>query len=320
MVSKESSLRVGVDIGGTFTDVVALWEDGSFATQKVPSTPDDFSRGIADALSPLMYERGISPSKVKQIIHATTVATNAILGGRGAKTALITTRGFRDVLELRRIRIPKLYDLFFEKPAPLVPRRHRLEVDERVEASGNVLVPLDEGDVDDAIQRVKSEGLESVAVCFINSFVHPEHERRTGAKIAKEIPGVYLSLSVDVLPEIREYERTSTTVINAYIGPVVRHYLESLLTRLKAIEIGAPLLLMQSNGGIMDVETAMLKPAHLVESGPAAGVVAASRLAKVTGYRNLISFDMGGRPRKPRWWKTGRWRRRRRRRSGEAST
>lgn len=286
--------RLGVDIGGTFTDIVLAWDDDTLATKKVPSTPDDYSQGIINGIGQLIAELSLSPLAVKQVIHGTTVATNAILEGKGARTALITTKGFRDVLELRRIRIPRLYDLFYEKPSPLVPRRFRLEVKERVDARGQVLTPLDQAEARAVISKIEADQIEAVAVCFLNSFAQPSHEQQVGELVRQALPDVYLTLSVDVLPEIREYERTSTTVINAYVGPVVKRYLRSLLEQLATIKVQGPLLIMQSSGGIMTAEAAIQTPAYIVESGPAAGAVAAARLAQAAGYPNVLSFDMGG--------------------------
>ena len=294
MAEENSRSIVAVDIGGTFTDIVLVRENRPIATKKVLSTPQNYALGIVSGLRELIEESSLSPRQIERVLHATTVATNAILEGKGSRTALITTRGFRDVLELRRIRIPRLYDLFFEKPRPLVPRRHRFEVEERVDAKGNVLVPLNEEEVRTAISKIEAAHIDSVAVCFLNSFTRPAHERRVGELVHEKLPSIYLSLSADILPEIREYERTSTTVINAYIGPLAKSYLQHLEKQLATIRVRCPLLIMQSSGGVMDVRTATRKPAHLIESGPAAGVVAAMHLAKKAGYKDVISFDMGG--------------------------
>ncbi|MEA2526574.1 MAG: N-methylhydantoinase, partial [Thermomicrobiales bacterium] len=286
--------RVGADIGGTFTDIVLVAPDGSFGTRKVLSTVDDYSRGIIEGLSDLVAALDVPASAVDEIVHGTTVATNAILENKGAKTALLTTRGFRDVLELRRLRTPQLYDRFYEPPRPIVERRLRLEVAERLDAAGEVVLPLDEETVLAALDRIGGDGTEAIAVCLLHSYRNPAHERRVGELVRERLPGVYLSLSVDVLPEIREYERTSTTVINAFVGPVVKSYLESLTARLAATGMPADLLIMQSNGGIMSADAAGRTPAQIVESGPAAGVIAAHELGQQAGIANLISFDMGG--------------------------
>ncbi len=286
--------RVGVDIGGTFTDIVLLGSDGSIATRKVLSTTDDYGRGIIAGLLELFQERGVPPAALDGVAHGTTVATNAILEGKGARTALITTRGFRDVLELRRIRIPRLYDLFYEKPAPLAPRRRRFEVVERMGPHGEVRIPLERASVEAAIEQIRAAGVEAVAVSLLHSYANPTHELEVGAMLRAALPDAYVTCSVDILPEIREYERTSTAVINAYVGPIVRHYVSRLLAQLRSIGVGAPLRIMQSNGGVMTAEAAMKEPAHIVESGPAAGVIATADLARLAGYPNVIALDMGG--------------------------
>lgn len=286
--------RVGADIGGTFTDVVLVAPNGAYGTRKVLSTVDDYSRGIIEGLSDLLATLDLPPAAVAEIVHGTTVATNAILENKGAKTALLTTRGFRDVLELRRLRTPQLYDRFYEPPRPIVERRLRWEVGERLDAAGDVLEPLDEASVLAGLDRIEDDGAEAVAVCFLHSYRNPAHERRVGELVRERLPHIYLSLSVDVLPEIREYERTSTTVINAYVGPVVKTYLDSLTKRIAAVGMPADLQIMQSNGGIMSAEAAARTPAQIVESGPAAGVIAAHELGQQAGIDNLISFDMGG--------------------------
>ena len=286
--------RVGADIGGTFTDIVVVAPDGAFGTRKVLSTTDDYARGIVEGLRHLLADLGVEGAALGEIVHGTTVATNTILENKGAKTALLTTRGFRDVLELRRLRVPQLYDRYYVPPRPMVERRLRLEVDERLGASGEVVRALDEASLGPALDRIEREGAEAVAVCLLHSYRNPSHERRIGELVRERLPGAFLSLSVDVLPEIREYERTSTTVINAYIGPVVTAYIGSLTRQLADAGIGAELLIMQSNGGIMSAEAAARKPAHIVESGPAAGVIAAHEVGKRAGLPNLISFDMGG--------------------------
>jgi N-methylhydantoinase A len=286
--------RVGVDIGGTFTDIVVVTSDGVCLTKKVSSTPSNFALGIANGLGELLAEHNLAAHDVEEIIHATTVATNAIIEHKGAKTALLTTRGFRDVLEFRRGRIPDLYNLFYTPPPPLVERRLRLEVDERTGAKGEVVVPLDEASVIAAVDRLRLDGVEAVAVVLLHSYQNPAHERRVGEILRDHLPGIHVSLSADVLPEIREYERTSTTVINAYIGPLVKDYFASLQEQLGAMQISARLLTMQSNGGIMSAEETRERPVAIVESGPAAGVIGAHRIAQRAGFDNVIAFDMGG--------------------------
>jgi N-methylhydantoinase A len=290
----DAGYRVGVDIGGTFTDIVLTGPDGAFWTRKVSSTTDDYGRGIVDGLRSLLGELRLDGAEIGEVIHGTTVATNAILEYRGAKTALLTTRGFRDVLELRRVRSPELYNVFYRPPAPMVARRLRLEVDERIAADGTVVRPLDEQSVATALDRFATEGVQAVAVSLIHGYKNPAHERRVGELVRERLPSVFLTLSVDMLPEIREYERTSTTVINAYVGPIVGSYLQSLQRQLADIGVVAPLLIMQSNGGVMTAEAAVVHPAHIVESGPAAGVIAGQRLAHRAEVKDLITFDMGG--------------------------
>jgi len=282
------------DIGGTFTDIV-LRGDGSVRTLKVSSTPDDYSRAILTAVAEIRDSLGIAPSQIHAVVHATTVATNTILEHKGAKTALVTTEGFRDVLEMRRLRIPVMYDLQYDKPPPLVPRRHRYELAERLAASGDIRVALQDAQVYAIADRLLEEGIESVAVCLLHSYANAVHERRAGELLRERLGGkIYISLSSDILPEIREYERTSTAVVNAYIGPVVRDYIGSLSARLKSAGVNGPLHIMQSNGGTMSASAAADKPAFLVESGPAAGVIACASMARSAGLANVISFDMGG--------------------------
>jgi N-methylhydantoinase A len=287
--------RIGVDIGGTFTDVVLLGADGTLRTRKVLSTPDDYARGVVQGIGELLEESGVAPASVTKVVHATTVASNAVLEGKGSSCCLLTTAGFRDVLELRRLRIPVMYELQYEQPRPLVPRRRRYEIPERMGPRGEVWAELDEGAVRKAAERARAEGVGSVAISFLHSYANPDHERRA-AEIVREVvgDGVYITCSSEILAEIREYERTSTAVVNAYVGPVVRSYIRSLESSLAQGGISAPLQIMQSGGGLMSARAAIPKPAHLVESGPAAGVVACAFLARAAGSPNVISLDMGG--------------------------
>ena len=286
--------RLSADIGGTFTDIVLLSPTGRYWTKKVSSTPDDFARGVIEGIDLLLDEENLRGSGLAEIIHGTTVATNAVLENKGAKTALVTTRGFRDVLELRRLRVPQLYNAFYRPPEPLVERRLRLEVDERIGAGGAVVRQLDEDSVTAVLDRLRRDAPEAVAVCLIHSYSNPEHEKRVGEIIRDELPTPYVSLSVDVLPEIREYERTSTTVINAYLGPIVKSYLDSLVRQLEESGANSPVRIMQSNGGLMSAQRAAEAPVHILESGPAAGVVAADEMGKRIGLDKIIAFDMGG--------------------------
>lgn len=294
MTENSPTYRLGVDIGGTFTDIVLGGADGVARTIKVASTTADYSIGIVEGISSLLNQHDIPSVSVDELVHATTVATNAILEEKGVKTGLITTRGFRDVLELRRLRVPELYNISYRPPRPLVDRRLRLGVVERMGADGNIVSALDEDSVRLAIDRLVVEGVEAVAVCLLHSYLNPEHERRVGEMVREYMPDTFLSLSVDILPEVREYERTSTTVINSYVGPIIERYLKSLDERLTESRVKVPLRVMQSNGGVMSARRACVLPAYMVESGPAAGVIAAQRLAERLGIGNLITFDMGG--------------------------
>jgi len=287
-------IKVAADIGGTFTDIAAFLPDGRLATRKLPSTPDDYGRAVVEGILALSRDNGLSPGDFGDILHGCTVATNAILEHKGARTALLTTRGFRDVLELRRIRVPRLYDARYTRPPPLAPRDLRLEVTERLGPDGAVRVPLDERDVEAAIAALRDARVEAIAVCFLHSYANPAHERRVGEMLRAALPGAFVSLSVDVLPEMREYERTSTTVINAYVGPPVAAYLRRLGDGLRAAGLGGRLLVMQSGGGVLDAAQAMEMPARIVECGPAAGVIGAAHAALRRGQRDAISFDMGG--------------------------
>jgi N-methylhydantoinase A len=288
------TFRIAADIGGTFTDVTLVTAEGQLATRKVPSTPDDLARGVIEGITQLIDANGLTPSDISEVLHACTVATNAILENRGAPTALITTEGFRDILEMRRIRVPRLYEPLYVKPPVLVPRRLRLEVKERVGPRGEVIEPLDEASIDRVIERLRREEVTAIAVCFLHSYANPDHERRVGERLKEAFPDAFISLSVDILPEVREYERTSTTTINALVGPPMRDYLESLLNTLASRGLPKRVRMMQSAGGIVDVRTAIRKPAQIVECGPAAGVIGARRAAELAGYKNVISFDMGG--------------------------
>ncbi len=286
--------RIGVDIGGTFTDVAVLEEEsGRSGIAKVPTTPRDFGAAVVDGIRTAMRDYGIEPGSVSLVSHATTVVTNALLEGKGANVALVTTEGFRDVLELRRSARADLYDLFQNAPAVLVPRRQRFEVAERIDAQGEVVAPLDEAGLDAVVDRVRGLGVDAVAVCLMFSFLNDAHERRVGERLRAALPGVPVFLSSEVLPEIREFERTSTTAVCAYVGPVLASYLDRLEAALGELRLPS-LYVMGSNGGVFDVPEAIGMPAAAVESGPAAGVIAAQRMGRQLGRANLISFDMGG--------------------------
>ena len=286
--------RAGVDIGGTFTDIVLLGDRGERYTKKVSSTVDDYARAITDGLSQLLAEIGGEARGIAELLHGTTVASNAILEHKGAKTGLITTKGFRDVLEIRNLRMPRLYDMSWTKPPPLVPRRLRVEVDERVNAQGGIDTPLDEASVERAVQCLIDQGVEAIAVCLLHSYLNPAHELRVKDIVTRLAPDVTLCVSAEVLPVINEYERSSTTVINGYVRPIVERYLNRLMGEVKRIGIDAPLLLMQSNGGLTTAKAAAVTPMHIIESGPAAGVVGVQALTRLVGIDKAISFDMGG--------------------------
>ena len=288
------SHRLGVDVGGTFTDLVLVSPDGVARTRKVLSTTANYAEAIVIGVRELAIQAGIAARDIGEIIHGTTVATNAILERRGARTGLLTTEGFRDLLEIGRLRLSRLYDLDFERPAPLVPRRWRREIRERMNHRGEVVTPLDREGAAAAIDRLLDEGVESIAVCFLHAYANPAHEAQVGAMIRERAPGVALTLSSEILPEMREFERTSTAVTNAYVMPVMGRYLASLEDELRTLEATAPLLIMQSNGGVMTAEGGRRRPVHVIESGPAAGVIATAALARRIGEGNVISIDMGG--------------------------
>ncbi len=287
-------MRLGIDIGGTFTDIVYVGDDGEVATRKVLSSPDDYSRSIRESLPGMFEERAVNGSALREVIHGTTVATNAILEQRGANTALITTMGFRDVLELRRIRMPELYNWHWDKPPDLVERRLRFEVPERIDAHGGVLTPLDHDAAASVIDRIAALGVESIAICLINSYVNPAHEESLARMIAERHPRISVSVSSEILREVKEYERTATTVVNAYVAPIVGRYVDSLSQSLRDLNVRAPLMIMQSNGGVMTARESSRRPVYMIESGPAAGVIAAHDLVSRQGIPNAITLDMGG--------------------------
>ena len=294
MTSPPTVTRAAADIGGTFTDVAVLTPDGRLATRKLPSTPSNYADAVITGVHSLLEELESPLDALEELLHGCTVATNAILEGKGAPTALLTTRGFRDVLELRRVRVPNLYEPLYERPPPLVPRQFRFEIGERIGPRGEVLRALDEADVRAAAERIRAAGIEAVAVCYLHSYANSEHERRTGEVLREMLPGAFISLSVDVLPQKLEYERTSTTAINAYVGPPVKHYVRSMVSQIRGAGIGGRLMVMQSSGGILDADAVAENPARIVECGPAAGVVGARHFAARAGFDNAITLDMGG--------------------------
>ena len=292
--------RVGVDSGGTFTDVCLFDEEqGRVEVWKVPSTPDDPSRGIAqgveESLRRVAPDAGDKPAAaVAYFGHGTTVATNALIQHRGVKTGLITTEGFRDLLEIGRQKRPDLYDIQVDKPPTLVPRDLRLEVPERVLHTGEVATTLDEDAVRAAARRLKAAGVKAVAVSFLYGFVRPEHEKRALAILREELPDAFLSAGHEIAPEFREFERLSTVVLNAYLGPVMARYIERLSPRLEALGLATAPHLTQSNGGVIGFATAAAMPVRTVLSGPSTGVVGAQAVGRAAGMPDLITFDMGG--------------------------
>jgi N-methylhydantoinase A len=285
------SLRVGIDIGGTFTDLVAIAADGRVLTRKAASTPRDYGEGIVAGLTALLAEAN---APVADVLHATTIGSNTILQGRGARTALITTQGFRDALEIRDLRMPRLYDIGWTKPPALVERRLRLEVTEKTRPDGSIATPLDTDSIEAAIAVLRNERVESLAICLLHSYANPLHEQQVAAAVRAALPDLPVSISHEILPEIGEYPRTSTTVVNAYVQPIIRAYLTALAARLRALGVTAPLRLMQSNGGLAAASFAAEQPARIIESGPSAGVVGGAALAARLNEQRIITFDMGG--------------------------
>ena len=283
-------MRIAVDIGGTFTDLVAIDDQGQIYRSKSLTTPDDLARAIQDCLNAAK----IQVSKASFFVHGSTVTINAVLERKGARTGLITTKGFRDVYEIGRGNRPEGYNLFFKRPVPLVSRDLRLEVEERLYASGEVQKPLDESSASETIGALKAAGVESVAVCLLHSYSNPAHEERLGQLLRGQFPEAYVSLSHEILREFREYERTSTTVLNSYVGPIVNRYLVSLEKRLGDAGFRGTFRVMQSNGGVMSAEMAKKMPVTMMESGPVAGVIAAAHIGELLDCHHIISFDMGG--------------------------
>ncbi len=285
--------RLGLDIGGTFTDVALEIGERRF-TAKTLTTSSAPAAGVLTAIRSVLAEASIAPNQVSVIIHGTTLATNAVIERKGAKTALLTTEGFRDVIEIRHENRFEQYDVNIDLPPPLVPRRLRLPVRERIDAQGRVLVPLDEASLARAIDALAATDVEAVAVGFLHSFTNPDHERRTGDAVARRLPDVAVTLSSEVSPEMREYERFSTACANAYIQPLIGRYLRGLTRELERAGFACPLLLMTLGGGITTVETAIRFPVRLIESGPAAGAIFASCIARQNGLDSVLLFDMGG--------------------------
>jgi N-methylhydantoinase A len=290
-----STYRLGVDIGGTFTDGAFVDEaTGEILIVKVPTTPVDPATGFMAVVERALRRVRSSSEAVRLVVHATTVATNALIEGKTARVGMITTKGFRDVLEIGRQIRSRLYDVHLTKPRPLVSRRWSFEVRERIDAAGTVLEALDTEGVRQAVRQLKAEDVEAIVCCFLHSYLNSAHERLAADIMRAEYPEAFLSISSEVCPEFREYLRASTTAVNAAVMPVVSRYLDTLESRLQARGISAPFYVMQSGGGVMSVQSARQRPVYMVESGPAAGVIAAGAFALPHGYSNVISFDMGG--------------------------
>lgn len=286
---------LGVDVGGTFTDLTLVDVAGQqVIIDKVPSTPDDPSRAIMTGIKQILARAGVPYDAVDYLAHGTTVATNALIERKGAPTGLLITEGFRDLLEIGRQVRPSLYDLFMEKPEPVVPGHLRLEVPERLLADGSVRVPLDEDVLAERVAALKQAGVQAVAICFLFSYVNPEHERRAAEVVRRLFPEAYISVSHEVVPEFREYPRLSTTVLNAYLGPVMRRYISNFQRSVREAGLRADPYITQSNGGIISIDEAIHNPIRTAMSGPSAGVVAATHLGRLAGETNLITFDMGG--------------------------
>ena len=288
------SVRVGCDIGGTFTDIVLALPDGRLFVNKTSTTPRNLGEAIVSGIAALIAQSGVSPGDITEIVHGTTTASNTILQKVGARTGVLTTEGFRDVLEIGRIRTPTMFDLAWKKPEPLAPRRWRRGIRERMGAQGQVITPLDTAHLLGETQALVDEGVTSVAICFLNSYINPAHELAAKALLDAHFPELLLSVSCEVLPEIKEYERTSTTVVNAYILPAMRTYLTRLRDDLTRMGITASLQVMASNGGMMGIASASDKPVFAVASGPAGGVAGAVEIGALGGDQDLIVFDMGG--------------------------
>src|SRR3990170_3665716 len=290
--------RIGIDVGGTFTDLVAVDEAGQVVLAKATSTPKDPSIGVLDGLGRLAVVLGTDTRRLLQaterIVHGTTVATNALLEHKGARVGLLTTEGHRDVIEMREGLKDDRYNLRLPAPEPLVPRARRIGVRERLRADGRVEIPLDRRSLDRAIAQLRRDGVEAVAVCYLHAYRDGRHEVATRTALTKALPGVYVSLSSEVLPQIKEYERVCTTVVNAYVGPILSRYLARLGTRLRDAGYAGSVLIMQSHGGVAPIGEAVRLAAGAVLSGPAGGVAGSRYGSRLLGEGNLIPFDMGG--------------------------
>lgn len=287
--------RIGVDTGGTFTDVSLISEKtGDILVTKVPSTPENSAIGVMDGVKQILTENDIPTDDISFFTHGSTVATNTLLERKGAKTALITTKGFRDILGIGRQTRPDLYNFRARRPDPLIPRNLRFEVDERVNAEGTIIKDFNRKDIEDLIGMIKENHIESLVICLINSFLNDENEIKLRDMLAEEFPDLSLTISAEILPEIKEFERTSTVAVNGYVMPKMNFYLRDLEQSIKDYGISSDLYIMQSNGGIITTDTAVRQPVRTVLSGPAGGVISGTDVSKQTGLDNLITIDMGG--------------------------
>lgn len=288
------NLRIGTDVGGTFTDVVAVNDAGQLFYAKTPSTPRDQSLGVLAGLNEMLEVVGAPPEAVKRLAHGTTVATNSLLERTGARTALLVTEGFRDVLHIGRQTRPDLYDLKASRPAPLVPRRFRREVSERVRHTGRVEKPVAEEQLRTIVAELLDSNVESIAICFLHAYANPENEKTAAQVVRAAAPDAPVSASHEILSEFREFERMNTTVLNAYVHPIMAGYIRRLIDRVREADVHAPVLVMQSSGGMMRADKAAERSVHTLLSGPAGGVLGAAYLAELAGYSNCITADVGG--------------------------
>ena len=291
--------RIGVDVGGTFTDLYFSDDDQRIAVvEKVPSTPHDPSEAVINGIKKLCEKAGVSLSEIDQLVHGTTVATNTALTHTGAEVGMITTEGFRDILHIARHKKPYNFSLQQDLPwqtKPLIKRRHRLTVKERITApNGDVLVPLDEDEVRERVRELKAAGVEAIAVCLLHSYLNPAHEQRIGEIVAEEFPEAYLSLSSEIVPLYREYERFSTTALNAYVGPRVSRYLYRLQEQAEGLGYKREILLMQSSGGMVPIKEAAKRPVTLMMSGPVGGLIGGMWAGRQSGFENVVTLDIGG--------------------------
>ena len=287
--------RIGSDIGGTFTDLILASEDGqTFQVGKVLTTPDRPDDAVVAGIQAVVGASGVPAAQVSHVLHGTTLFTNALIERTGARTALVTTKGFRDAIEIAREHRYDMYDLYMQRPRPIAPRHLRFELDERVLVDGSVRRAVDPAEVWRLADRLRTERIEAVGVCLLHAYANPAHERLVGTILREALPDTAVTLSSEVVPEIREYERTSTTLANVYVQRLAQQYLERLRDRLRGIGVGGGLFIMQSNGGLCEAETGGRYPVRLIESGPAAGALAAAHYGALLGHKDLLSFDMGG--------------------------